>query len=62
MANQILSLLEAKELKPLFKNRKGDLDSLTPASIAKTPWEIAFPPTISVEESLAKRFIEDDED
>lgn len=62
MANQILFLLDEKKLTPLFKNRKADLDSLTPASIAKTPWEIAFPPTISVEESLAKRFIEDNED
>jgi FAD dependent oxidoreductase len=62
MANQILSLLEAKELKPLIKNRKADLHSLTPATIAKTPWEIAFPPAIPAEESLAKRFIENDED
>lgn len=60
MANQIWSLLEAKELKPLFKNRQADLQSLTPAAIAKTPWEIAFPPAIPVEESLAKRFIEND--
>lgn len=62
MANQILSLLEAKELKPLFNNRKADLHSLTPAPIAKTPWEIAFPPAIPVEQSLARRFAEDNED
>lgn len=61
MANQTLELLESKDLKPLFKNRKADLHSLTPAPIAKTPWEIAFPPAIPVEESLARRFIENDD-
>jgi glycine/D-amino acid oxidase-like deaminating enzyme len=62
MANKIGALLEAKLIKPLFKNRRADLQSLTPAPIAKTPWEIAFPPTIPVEESLAKRFVEHNDD
>jgi glycine/D-amino acid oxidase-like deaminating enzyme len=56
MANQLLSLLTAKQLKPLFTNKKSDLQSLTPAPIAKTPWELAFPPAEPVEESLARRF------
>jgi glycine/D-amino acid oxidase-like deaminating enzyme len=62
MANQLLSLLEAKKLQPLFINRKADLHSLTPAGVAKTPWEIAFPPPEPVEDTLAKRFKEEDED
>ncbi len=62
MANQIWSLLEARRLSPLFKNRRADLQSLTPATIAKTPWEIAFPPMIPIEERLAKQFIENDDD
>lgn len=61
MANQLLSSLDKKQLKPLFINNKTDLQ-LKPAPIAKTPWEIAFPPAEPVEKSLARRFKEENED
>lgn len=62
MANQMMSLLDDKKRQPLFTSRKADLEFLIPASIAKTPWEIAFPPSEAVEVTLAKRFTEEDDD
>lgn len=60
MASQMMALLDAKKVQPLFSNRKADLEFLMPANIAKTPWEIAFPPPEAIEETLAKRFKEED--
>lgn len=61
MATQIMSMLDEKKCQPMFANEKQELQNLKPASIAKTPWEIAFPPATPIEVSLASRFPEADE-
>lgn len=61
LANQAFELLQADGITP--STGAGNLHDYLPyADIAKTPWEIAFPPAISVEEALALRFREPDED
>ncbi len=62
MGEQMMAQLKAKNLQPEFHNNADQLAGLTPAPIAKTPWEIAFPPAIPVEDALAKRFVEDNYD
>jgi len=61
LANQVLALLAGAGIKPSTNNI--NLHAHLPyATLAKTPWELAFPPTISAEEALAKRLnITDDE-
>jgi hypothetical protein len=65
LANQVLDLLAQAGITPstsditLHKHLRAHLSY---ASIAKTPWELAFPPVLSAEESLALRFCEPDED
>ncbi|MEN0038602.1 MAG: FAD-dependent oxidoreductase [Cellvibrio sp.] len=61
LANQAFELLQADGITPSAGT--GNLHDYLPyAEIAKTPWEIAFPPAISAEEALALRFREPDED
>ena len=61
LANQALQLLQADGVMPAANNINLH-DYLPYADIAKTPWEIAFPPAMSAEEALALRFREPDED
>jgi len=65
LANQAVELFAADGITPAAgsNNLHNHLHDYLPyAEIAKTPWEIAFPPAISAEESLALRFREPDED
>lgn len=62
MGEQMMALLNDKKLQPSNSNKASELSGLTPAPIAKTPWELAFPPAIPPEQSLAKRFVEDNDD
>lgn len=61
LANQALELLQAAGIKP----SASDINLhpyLAYAELAKTPWEMAFPPAMNTEEALALRFREPDED
>lgn len=61
LANQAFELLHADGITPSASS--GNLHDYLPyAEIAKTPWEIAFPPAMGAEEALALRFREPDED
>jgi glycine/D-amino acid oxidase-like deaminating enzyme len=61
LSNQALELLAADGVIP--SPATSHLHNYLPqAEIAKTPWEIAFPPAISAEDALALRFREPDED
>lgn len=61
LANQALEILQSAAIQTT--NNKIKLhDYLAYAELAKTPWELAFPPAIAVEEALALRFREPDED
>jgi glycerol-3-phosphate dehydrogenase len=61
LANQVLGLLADAQIKPRYPQPsfKGQLPL---AELAKTPWELAFPPAIAVEEALALRFHEPDDE
>jgi hypothetical protein len=61
LANQALGLLVDADITPSTSNINLH-DYLAYAELAKTPWEQAFPPTLSAEEALALRFREPDED
>ncbi len=63
LANQALELLADAGITP-STNSIHLHNYLAYAEIAKTPWELAFPPAMSAEEALALRFREpsDDED
>lgn len=63
LANQALELLTDAGITPSTNNIHLH-NYLAYAEIAKTPWELAFPPAMSAEEALALRFREpsDDED
>jgi glycine/D-amino acid oxidase-like deaminating enzyme len=61
LANQALGLLAEAGLTP-STNCINLHDYLAYAELAKTPWELAFPPALSTEEALALRFPELDED
>lgn len=61
LANQSLGLLADAGITPSTNNI--NLHNYLPyATLAKTPWELAFPPAISAEELLALRFREPDEE
>lgn len=61
LANQVLALLAADGITP--QQPQPQLRAYFPlAELAKTPWEQAFPPALSAEEALARRFYEPDED
>lgn len=60
LANQALGLLAAAGIKP-SANSIHLHDYLPYAELAKTPWELAFPPSTSAEELLALRFREPDD-
>ena len=62
LANQALALLADADIRP--STSTINLHNYLPyACLAKTPWELAFPPEMSAEELLALRFREpDDED
>lgn len=55
LANQALELLADAGISP-STNSIHLRDYLTFAELAKTPWELAFPPAVSAEEALARRF------
>ena len=62
LANQTLGLLADAGITPSLGNTNLH-QYLAYATLAKTPWELAFPPAMSTEETLALRFREpDDED
>ena len=70
LANQVLALLErdgisARDTVEATAALKLLHDLLPLPPVAKTPWEIAFPPALSAEESLHQKFVgpdpEDDE-
>ena len=61
LANQALELLQAAGIKPSTSDINLH-NYLTFAALAKTPWELAFPPAMNTEEALALRFCEPDED
>lgn len=61
LANQALGLLADAGIAP-STNSINLRDYLSYAELAKTPWELAFPPAMSAEEALALRFREPDED
>jgi hypothetical protein len=62
LANQTLELLGDAGITP-SRNNINLHQYLPYAELAKTPWELAFPPEMSTEEALALRFREpDDED
>jgi glycerol-3-phosphate dehydrogenase len=61
LANQALELLADAGITPSTTNI--NLHTYLPyAELAKTPWELAFPPAMSAEDALAKRFREPAED
>lgn len=62
MANQMMSILNSQNCHPTYINARQDLQNFQAASIAKTPWEIAFPPAVPIEVSLARRFPEADDE
>lgn len=61
LANQALELLAEAGITP-STNSINLRDYLPYAELAKTPWELAFPPAMSAEDALAKRFREPAED
>jgi len=61
LANQALGLLADAGITPLAQHTNLHT-YLAYAELAKTPWELAFPPAVSTEEALALRFREPDED
>lgn len=64
LANQALASLKAEGITPTAQplNIRASLQPyLALADVAKTPWELAFPPAFSAEEALARRFCEPDE-
>lgn len=63
LANQALSLLAATGITPSTSTTNINLHHYLPsAELAKTPWELAFPPAISAEQALALRFREPKEE
>lgn len=60
LANQALEWLQKAGIQPRH-NQPALRDYLSYATLAKTPWETAFPPAMSAEEALALRFREPDE-
>jgi hypothetical protein len=61
LANQVLALLADTGVTP--STSTINLHNYLPyAALAKTPWELAFPPAMSAEELLALRFREPDEE
>ncbi|WP_246841650.1 hypothetical protein [Cellvibrio sp. PSBB023] len=61
LANQALALLTSGNIAPIHP-QTSLLTWLPLASLAKTPWEQAFPPALSAEEALALRFREPDDE
>jgi glycerol-3-phosphate dehydrogenase len=62
LANQALELLKQDDIQPSDTASSNLSPYLNQASLAQTPWDLAFPPAISAEERLGKMFYEDDED
>lgn len=63
LANQALEMLQAAGIQPSSNTQNIHLhDYLAYAELAKTPWELAFPPAMNAEDALALRFREPDED
>lgn len=62
LANQALELLAVAGITPATHNKVNLHDYFAYAELAKTPWELAFPPAISTEDALALRFREPDDD
>jgi glycine/D-amino acid oxidase-like deaminating enzyme len=61
LANQVLALLAGDELAPTY-SQPSLLGYLPFAELAKTPWELAFPPALNAEDALALRFREPDDE
>lgn len=61
LANQALGLLADAGITPSPNNIQLH-DYLPYTTLAKTPWELAFPPAMSAEEALSLRFREPDEE
>jgi hypothetical protein len=61
LANQVLALLTGNRISPTHP-QVSVRDWLPLAPLAKTPWEHAFPPALSAEDSLALRFREPDDE
>lgn len=62
LANRVLESLAQHGIFPSHPPPTAIGDYLMPAPLAKTPWEQAFPPSMSAEDSLALRFPEPDEE
>lgn len=65
MANKALEQLSAEGITPESPSQNLDTlkQALPWAEVGKTPWELAFPPELSPEEALARRFqLQDDDD
>lgn len=62
LANDALASFTQDAIQPNAPQPSNLHDHLTHAEIAKTPWELAFPPAMSAEEVLALRFRHDDEE
>lgn len=60
LANQVLESLAADVITPRYP-QPSLVAHLPLAELAKTPWELAFPPKLSAEASLALRFQEPNE-
>ncbi len=61
LANRVLESLKDSRINPTHPQTAELGLWLAAASLAKTPWEQAFPPALSAEESLALRFREPDD-
>ncbi|HSC69201.1 MAG TPA: FAD-dependent oxidoreductase [Cellvibrio sp.] len=62
LANQAFELLQIDGITPSAPEASALHNYLAYAELAKTPWELAFPPAMSAEDALALRFREPDED
>ncbi|MFC3115940.1 FAD-dependent oxidoreductase [Cellvibrio fontiphilus] len=62
LANQVLDWFNRGQINPAYPPTTELTQWLNPAPLAKTPWEQAFPPSMSAEDSLALRFYEPDEE
>lgn len=60
LANDALASLTHDGIQPSAPQPSHLHDDLAYAEIAKTPWELAFPPAMSAEETLALRFHHED--
>jgi len=61
LANQVLERLAGDGITPMH-SQHSLLGDLPLAGLAKTPWELAFPPALTAEDALALRFREPDDE